>query len=374
VTDLGFDALAARLLGRKARRESAVPPASGDEREAAILAMAAAVRRNRRQRFVIAGSVAAVASIAVAVTAGGWLRARTTPHPATAGPSLARSAAPAAPAAPTRRDDNRIWLHDGAEVSAGQRFVAQGSQRVLLSSTAGSELALEQGTELRVLDTGPKQRFRLARGQVHAEVAPLRADERFVIETSDAEVEVHGTAFDVTVAPVDAHCRAGIVTRVAVAHGVVEVRSAGRDERVAAGEQWPPECAVAEAAAQPATRATAVGSRVSRRARHADAARAAVTQSAEALRRSTLEAENDAFAAALASEKSGEPQQALVELDDLLQRWPSSPLAETAMAERIRLLVAGGEARAAARAAREYLRRFPNGAARDEAQRVAGGP
>jgi outer membrane protein assembly factor BamD (BamD/ComL family) len=59
--------------------------------------------------------------------------------------------------------------------------------------------------------------------------------------------------------------------------------------------------------------------------------------------------------------------------DKLLQRYPQSPLAESASTERLRLLAKQGSPRAKA-AARDYLVRYPNGFAKGLAESLVASP
>jgi len=78
----------------------------------------------------------------------------------------------------------------------------------------------------------PDEIVRLVDGTLTVEVKPLRPGERFRVITSDAEVEVKGTAFDVT-------AENDRLIAVRVLHGVVEVRPAGGESReLLAGEIW----------------------------------------------------------------------------------------------------------------------------------------
>jgi outer membrane protein assembly factor BamD (BamD/ComL family) len=69
---------------------------------------------------------------------------------------------------------------------------------------------------------------------------------------------------------------------------------------------------------------------------------------------------------ALASKRQGHTVAALDALEALIQRYPQSPLRETAEAERMRLLAATHSERAP-EAARAYLARYPKGAAAGDA-------
>jgi len=86
---------------------------------------------------------------------------------------------------------------------------------------------------------------------------------------------------------------------------------------------------------------------------------------------STLADENRLMLSALAAARSGENGRAVHLFTELLTRHPGSPLAQNAEVERFRALLRGGDEQSAARHARAYLDRYPNGMAADEARRVA---
>jgi len=78
----------------------------------------------------------------------------------------------------------------------------------------------------------PNEVVRLDEGTLHVEVEKLRSGERFVVHAGDGEVEVRGTAFDVTV--LDGH-----LSSVHVERGRVEVRAASAPPAVLSiGEEW----------------------------------------------------------------------------------------------------------------------------------------
>jgi hypothetical protein len=78
----------------------------------------------------------------------------------------------------------------------------------------------------------PDELVVLESGTIHVEVSRLGQGERFRVRAGDGEVEVRGTAFDVTV-------DGGHMERVEVEHGRVEVRRAGAAGAVlGAGEHW----------------------------------------------------------------------------------------------------------------------------------------
>jgi outer membrane protein assembly factor BamD (BamD/ComL family) len=88
-----------------------------------------------------------------------------------------------------------------------------------------------------------------------------------------------------------------------------------------------------------------------------------------ALPTSALGEQNALFSTAVAARRRGERRAALAALDRLVATYPEGPLAESAAAERFRVLQAVDMERARA-AARDYVARYPSGFARDEAEAV----
>jgi outer membrane protein assembly factor BamD (BamD/ComL family) len=79
------------------------------------------------------------------------------------------------------------------------------------------------------------------------------------------------------------------------------------------------------------------------------------------------------FAEGVALRRRGDVAGALRAYQDLIAEFPSSPLAENAMVERMRLLSTSERARAREEA-RRYLRRYPRGFALEEARRLTDEP
>jgi hypothetical protein len=265
---------------------------------------------------------------------------------------------------------------DGATVRAGQRLNVRGHDGARLSFSSGTELRLTPEARIHVKTVGAVQKFRLARGRLHAEVAPLATGQRFLIETPDGEIEVHGTVFELAVVTPQPGCSVTTTTRVSVSRGVVEIRSAGRDDHIRAGEHWPPECEALAKLSGPGSRTTGLSSaapdpgRVAapRQIRHGISNEA----QAPAGRPSELTVQNDLFAESMAAKRRGHLALALEGLDKLIARFPRGPLAEAAHAERMRLRKQMGNGPSAQRGAHEYLRDFPNGFARSEAHLILG--
>jgi hypothetical protein len=267
---------------------------------------------------------------------------------------------------------------------------ARGSDGARLALSSGTVLQLTPQARIEVRALGTVQRFRLPDGRLHADVAPLDVGQRFLIETPDGEIEVHGTVFELAVAPPQRGCSTGTSTRLLVSKGVVEVRSAGRDDYVRAGQHWPPECealadlsAAAPREGTPAALGEAGGAVTA-------GAQKRTAQPASALKRargdtgsdtparthpaspSELAAQNDLFAAAMAAKGRGQRTRALEDLDRLIARFPKGQLAEAAHAERMRVRRQAGDLTGARRGAREYLDSFPDGLAGAEARVLLG--
>lgn len=223
-----------------------------------------------------------------------------------------------------------------------------------------------------LLGDAPSQVFSLGAGSVRAEVAKLKQGERFIIRTSDAEVEVRGTSFRVAYAASDPRCGNGTTTRVSVDEGVVTVRSTGQEWTVAAHESWPRGC---DATANPTSITTArPSSTPAVRSAPSNVKPTSSTSTeyrveASSAPRSDLARQDDLFDEAMTAKRRGDTVSALGTLDRLLAKYPTSPLAEHAMIERVKILKTTDPARAAT-AARDYLARFPSGVARAEAEAV----
>jgi len=170
---------------------------------------------------------------------------------------------------------------------------------------------------------------------------------------------------------------AGPRTHVEVTHGLVSVQHGGREEFLTAGQVWPkPEPAPAPVAA-PAT-LNAPGSDAGTPEEDEAELPAAEPDKRGAPARKHFDSrqladQNRRFARAMNAKKSGESAAALRELDRLVRRYPGSPLTQEVRVERMRLLATLGRDAAAARAARRYLREFPDGYAAREAEGLAAG-
>ncbi len=368
--------LAARELGRA---EAEVPARADGEREAHLALLDATIREQRSlasRATRIRWGVSALA-LAAAVVAAVGLRGvlardeRVSPqHEATlaspydvhvdgAGEGDIHRSAAVAPGAPER-------LRVGDHVTSKSGLVS-----VVVAT--GTRLTLDQGADLGVVEEGRAQVFALRAGNVRADVAKLHEGERFLVRTSDTEVEVRGTSFRVEHVDVPPDCRPDVHTRVIVSEGVVVVRHAGAEDRVKAGEVWPAPCNVVPVAttlpASPDPVPLAVPRSPSASAPPPSAPSSSASGERAPASGSKLAASNDLFTRAQAARREGDPRAAVGLYDKLLADYPSSPIVESATVERMRALDQFDRARSLA-AARDYLARFPHGFARGEAEAI----
>jgi len=249
-----------------------------------------------------------------------------------------------------------------------------------LDFDTGTHVTIGGSSRVRLVEQSQRKRFSLESGSFFAKVAKLTADERFVVTTPDAEVEVRGTAFRVTIVPAEPTCANGSPTRLEVSEGVVVVRHSGTEVRVAAGQRWPtcdvhaardvhaapkdPSVAPAAPVAPLTVAATTPAPASTTGTREATPVAAPAPDTS-----SRLAEQNDLMDEAMRFKKRGDVGGAIARFDRLLAQYPNGPNAETAEVERMRLLATSDRARATV-AAREYLRHHPRGYARSEAEAI----
>jgi len=240
-------------------------------------------------------------------------------------------------------------------------LVVQRGGRVAFLLSTGTRVAIDEGSDFAVVTEGATQLFRLAAGSVRADVHKLAQGERFVIGTRDGEVEVRGTSFRLSDVPSVSSCGNGSTTRLSVYEGIVSVRVGATEGRVGAGESWPPDCG--GQASDPAGASVGPSSSSS-----ASPTRPGPTSNET---RTLLAEQNDMYARAIAQRERGDLDGAVGAFDRLIAKYPSSPLVENAFAERMKILATAHPARAL-QAAREYLVRYPQGYAREDADTILG--
>lgn len=359
-----YAAAAAKLIRQSLPSATVV---AGDEARGVATIERALRARARRRRLVGVGTVLAAAA-AVALVASQlpkWLR----PVPGALA-SVSINVTPSGNGAALAKSEGEQPLTTRVELASGQRIDTPENGGAALQFSTGTSLSLAGQTSFRVDSQGATQRFSLQRGELVAHVAKLTNAQRFIVDTPDTEVEVRGTRFRLRVVEQPEACGAGTRTRLEVSEGAVEVRVASFGAiSVKAGEVWPTDCKsatpaeVASAAQAAVPRAAAVA------AKHA--VPAAASGASEAERSSALAPQNDLFAEGVARSRQGDTGGALRVYQELMSRFPSSPLAESAMVQRMRLLAgtAGGRAEA-----RRYLTRYPRGFALDEAKKLSAEP
>lgn len=264
------------------------------------------------------------------------------------------------------RDGRSEAIGRGARLAEGTELRTSAAE-ASLDFDSGTHVTLGGSSRVRLVEQTAHKRFALEAGSLSAKVAKLTADERFVVITSDAEVEVRGTAFRVTIVEGDAACEAGTPTRLEVTEGVVVITHGGAQLRVGAGEHWP-SCGAAKPSSE---ERTATSPSVPKRNPAVPVSVPVSVARPEAS--SHLAEQNDLFDEAMRLKRTGNASGGVAKLDQLLTSYPNGPLSESAAAERMRLLAASDPPRAPA-AARDYLQRHPRGFARAEAEAIVAGP
>ena len=220
--------------------------------------------------------------------------------------------------------------------------------RLVLASGVTVELVAD--TRVRMPAPVPKnERVALTAGEITVHVPKLAPDESFRVETPDSLVTVHGTSFTVTV-------RDG-ATRVDVEEGVVSVKHGDDEATLRAGNRWP-----APAIAPPVAPSAATATSATPFVAPAPSGRGARPDP------STLAEQNRLLQGALDARRRGDDARALDQLNRLLLRYPTSPLAQEARVEKFRALERMGQHGKAAAEARRYLADYPSGFATDEAK------
>ncbi len=347
--------LAGKLFAREAR--SSVPPPEPDARARAIVAIAEALRARARRRRLIRWSTGLGAAAAVALAALGTARhfarhdAIASRPPSSGAQAVQIVAHGVTGATSVLFSGAQAPLADESPVPQGSRLVTPANGRATLAFSTGTNVVVGEGSDMSLGGDGAHQVLHLSAGSIDLHVAKLTAQQRFVVGTSDAEVEVRGTRFHVSVVRPDPACGHGTPTRVAVTEGVVVVRHDGTEDRITAGEVWPDGCARAGGAASANDGARTGGSlRVAGPV-------------------STLPERNDLFKRAVDANNAGDVRGAVAGFELFLGRYPSGPLAEDARIQIMKLLVKVSPSQAAS-AAHQYLAEYPKGASRDEAEGI----
>lgn len=374
-----YAAVAARLLRSG---QPAQPAAEARARGLLTIQQALDARRKRKRLMGAAGALGLVAASALAFL-GLRYRGQEPVSVAGAEPKVSVKALEGTGASVVDSTQHRAALAAGAELVAGSRIETAAGGSMALHLSTGTELALEAKSWLTLQPRGSLQRFALEAGALSANVAKLAAGARFIIETPDTEVEVRGTQFHLSVLESARACAPGIRTRLSVREGVVEVRAAGQVARVVAGGYWPEACAAPTGGpqsrepeptlgpppAEPVKRGVGTAAPMA----PARPASAEAPESVRATTSSALSAQTELFARASKAARAGQTNAALELYQELIQRYPSSALAENAVVERMRLLTTSSPD-AARREAERYLKQYGNGFGKSEAERILSKP
>lgn len=321
--ELGRDL--ARLSELARRPVAAMPELERKRARLRLLREAADVPPRRSSRTLAV--VVAFAAVAAGVALVGL-------HGPAARPAQVALSASAAPSAPAVRTATVVRSVDGA------RFVR--SER--------------EGTDLVALESGT----------IEASVRPLRAGERFVVETMDAEVEVRGTVFRV-------RAEDHRLQSVDVSEGKVEVRFGGEVFRIAAGGAWAaPMRFPLPASSAAANPATSVGqSAVPKGGERPGPSAAPRRPLADAgVRPSASDESSAVFDDGVRTLGRGDYDAATRLLAAFRERAPNDPRAEDAAFLMVLALQRSGRAAAAKDAARRYLDEYPRGHRAIEAKAI----
>jgi ferric-dicitrate binding protein FerR (iron transport regulator) len=370
---------AARLLAKYL--PSAEHAAGSRKRGIEVIEEALRARARRRMLKWALNITACVAAVVLAVQAPRWWSSVRRSKA-----SVSIDASPAGRGAAITAGNEAVPMPNRAELEPGQRIDTPPEGGASLRFSTGTAMDLSGRTSFRVESQGTTERFSLQRGELAAHVAKLGAGQRFIVGTPDAEIEVRGTRFRLRVLDASAPCGLGTRTRLDVNEGLVEVRSAGTVVQIRAGEHWPGDCAESGGpAALPRSESSESRipsarvptdpelDRVTKRHNLGRALRPVLSPSASPPEPTSLGEQNDLFEAGVALHRRGDSAGALRVYAELIMRFPSSPLAENALAARMRILASGRDPGARIEAER-YLARYPNGFAAQEARRVATSP
>lgn len=308
-------------------------------------------REASRRRWLLSGSVAAAAAAVALLGLGlgsgavrGWLTspdegaelsAKSQPR---SGPAPEGGAAEGGGTKGGATKDGRAVARDalsgdrgGAPLEAGAHdSLALGGQKLASGSLVEARGRVSFAFAREEFSGFFAERVELERGALSFDVPSLE-DGRVVVETAEARVETVGARFEVE------HEDEGgeRVTRVSVAAGEVAVQPQGeRGERVtvSAGERW-----TSAERAGAGDRASPGGARAPG-APSAPAARGASLEgSASVVSASELAEQNRLYQSAVLARRQGLPGAARERFSELLRRYPSSPLADSARRELGRL-------------------------------------
>jgi TolA-binding protein len=219
----------------------------------------------------------------------------------------------------------------------------------------------------------PDERLRLDEGTLALDVVALSGNERFRVVTSDAEVEVRGTHFEVSAV-------AGSLTLVRVSNGRVVVRSVlGALAVLEAGDEWvgtdpglKPRNEIASSSGSPPSRTEPVPSARVTRPSVSRAIAADLSKSRPNRNPKPNDSRNDVSATASFDRawsllRHGQTQAAAAAFAEVERQARGSPIEEDAAYWRAVAVARSGDSGIARRLFGEFLRRFPESSRAGEA-------
>jgi hypothetical protein len=226
---------------------------------------------------------------------------------------------------------------DALAIESSGELRTSGASSARVKNARGDEVALFENSRLVLsgFDQAASS-VQLLAGSIRCDVPDLAPGQRFSVVTPQGTVEVRGTAFTVLVSGMAEAAR----TCVKVERGAVAIITSGSEKHVGAGQSWGCEAEkeaapagvqgrAAAAGEAPAVDESAPGPRGSARVNDRGEGKAPKV--------GTLDEENRLFQAGLAAERQRDFARARAAFDQLLTRFPASPLANDARVARGRV-------------------------------------
>jgi ferric-dicitrate binding protein FerR (iron transport regulator) len=234
---------------------------------------------------------------------------------------------------PSSHATRNLRTGETAELSRGDYVLTGPGSRGSLRTTLGVGVELDSGTELS-LEGADQETLYLHRGSATFQVPKQPTGHSFVVQTTQANVVVHGTKFRVSIAGPDySPC-------VQVFEGLVSVEGKSR-QFVRPGEALGCHAQATAAMASASGTPTAATRNLSPTpAEPAAAEPITPTQQGDTSRgrgASDLAAQNALFQEALKRARRSDVPGAKTRFRELLRKYPQSPLAERAQVELLRL-------------------------------------
>jgi hypothetical protein len=315
-------------------------PDAEAQRRAAIGVIAGAIRRGKHRglhRVRLLSLAAAAAALVASFCVVYALRGSPAGHTG----SVASAPSPVHAATTVRVIAGTVVTNHGsfsatlragaaAPMAEGDDIASAADGEALLALPRGVRVKLSPSTQARLVNAQEvEQRLRLELGRAEVSVPRPGGPRVFAIKTPDSDVIVHGTEFSVLVERNGSAVR----TTVSVTRGSVLVVHAGQERLVETGSTWssgiePSAEPVSTRAATPETETAngGVATKATPSTRHARSAAPSLAD------------QNRLFQTFLDARDEGDDASAVRALDELLARFPDTPLADQARLARFRAL------------------------------------